>query len=223
MSFGTHARRVRDEQLPLARRHTALRCAVERYCPLGFNATWAYLAATARPLPDMRRDPAALLRALDILEVSRSTWLEQVDAFATVRRAGKAAGQRTPHPSQTVHLRRPCWPGETAPARLGLVAAVANRRTWFRRLPYPDGTLYSDALTPHLAKLHSDLDACASTYLERLGHPDEATQETLTATARSVRALLHPGYAPLNGYLIPWLRFADLLTYATRCHLDRSA
>ncbi|MDV9192970.1 hypothetical protein R6L23_32990, partial [Streptomyces sp. SR27] len=63
---------MRDEGLPPARRHRALRSAVSEYCPLGFHATWAYLGATARPSPDLRRDPAALLRALGTLEASRA-------------------------------------------------------------------------------------------------------------------------------------------------------
>ncbi|MER6306419.1 hypothetical protein [Streptomyces sp. NPDC001657] len=54
MGFGTYVRGGRDEQLPLARRHSALRRAVGQYCPLGFHATWAYLAAMAHPSPDLR-------------------------------------------------------------------------------------------------------------------------------------------------------------------------
>lgn len=98
MGFRTYARRVRDEQLPLARRHTSLRCAVGQYCPLGFNATWAYLAATARPSPDLRKDPAALLRALETLEASRAVRLNEVDAFAVRRHAEKAVEPTHPTP-----------------------------------------------------------------------------------------------------------------------------
>ncbi|WP_143220664.1 hypothetical protein [Actinomadura sp. CNU-125] len=103
MSFGTYARRVRAGSLDPRDRHMALRCAVGRYRPLGFNATWAYVTAVARPLPDVRRDVPALVRALDVLEASRSVRLAEDAAFAAVRRAEKAAGRRTPYAP-------PTWP-----------------------------------------------------------------------------------------------------------------
>ncbi|MGW4981656.1 hypothetical protein [Streptomyces mirabilis] len=115
MGFRTYARRVRDEQLPLARRHTSLRCAVGQYCSLGFNATWAYLAATARPSPDLRRDPAALLRALETLEASRAVRLNEVDAFAARRHAEKAAGRRTPRRIDTPQMTAPAGPAKRNP------------------------------------------------------------------------------------------------------------
>ena len=60
---GKRKGRGRGDEVHLGLRHAALRCAVGRYCPLGFNATWAYVAATAHPYPDLRRDRSALLRA----------------------------------------------------------------------------------------------------------------------------------------------------------------
>ncbi|QHC25730.1 hypothetical protein [Streptomyces sp. GS7] len=205
---------MRDEQLPLTRRHTALRCAVGHYCPLGFNATWAYLTATARPSPDLRRDPAALLRALQTLEDSRTLRLNEIDAIATRRHAEKAAGRRTPRPTDTTQLRGPHWPSETAPSRLGLVAAVADRHTDFRRLPYPDETLYRDSEAPQLAGLHSHLDAYATTYLTNLGHVEAPTRDSLAQTIRAIERLVRPSCTPLNGYLLMWLRFAHLVAYA---------
>ncbi|MEU8528467.1 MULTISPECIES: hypothetical protein [Streptomyces] len=200
MGFGTYARTVRDERLPSARRHSALRCAVGLYRPLGFHATWAYLAATAVPAPDMRRDTGALLRALDVLEASRAVRLREVAAFAERRRGEKAAGRRTPRAADTAPFRGPRWPGDTAPSRLGLVAAVANRHAAFRRLPPPD-----DA---PLADLHARLDSCALSYLAHLGDaptPDDSLADALA----SIR------HAPFRMHLLPWLRFADLLVYAT--------
>ena len=169
MGFNTYARRVRDEQLPLVRRHSALRCAVGHYCPLGFNATWAYVAATACPSPDLRGDPDALLRALETLETSRAVRLKELDAFAVRRHVEKAAGRRTPPRIDTAHMRGPRWPGEAAPSRLGLVAAVANGHTTFRRSPYPDESLYRDSQARQLADLHARLDNCAASYLTNLG------------------------------------------------------
>lgn len=101
--------------MSLARRHTALRCGVGRYSLLGLNATWAHLTSTAHPSPDLRRDPAAMLRvrALEMLEASRAVRFSEVGASATRRRVENAAGRRIPRPS----TRRPAWtywPSETA-------------------------------------------------------------------------------------------------------------
>ncbi|MFV2177699.1 hypothetical protein ACFHW2_15000 [Actinomadura sp. LOL_016] len=214
MSFGTYARRVRDESLPPRDRHAALRCAVERYCPLGFNATWAYVTAVARPLPDVRRDVPALLGALDVLEASRAVRLAESAAFAAARRVEKAAGRRSPRAADLAAFAVPRWPGRTGPSRLGLVAAVADRHRWFRRLPLPDESL----LTDDLAVLHDALDAAAAGYLARLGDADPATRASVAAAARAIDQAVRPGYAPLNGYVLPWRRFAALLDYAA--HVD---
>lgn len=219
MGFRTYARRVRDEQLPLARRHTSLRCAVGQYCPLGFNATWAYLAATARPSPDLRRDPAALLRALETLEASRAVRLNEVDAFAVRRHAEKAAGRRTPRRIDTPQMTGPRWPSETEPSRLGLIAAVANRHTTFQRFPFPDESLYRDNQAQQLADLHARLDSCATSYLTNLGHVDAPTRDALAETILRIESLIRPGYAPLNGHLLVWLRFANLVAYAAAAPL----
>ncbi|AWS41653.1 hypothetical protein [Streptosporangium sp. 'caverna'] len=84
MSFGTYARRVRDQALPYGRRYTSLRCAVGHYKPLGFNATWNHITSRAG---QVRTDEAALLRALDILETSREARLAEMAAFALRRKA----------------------------------------------------------------------------------------------------------------------------------------
>lgn len=219
MAFGTYARRVRDERLPLVRRHMALRCAVGDYGPLGFHATWAYLSATACPAPDLRRDAAALSRALGTLEESRAAHLADMAAFAARRRVEKAAGRRTPRASDMATLRGPRWPSSTPPSRLGLIAAVANRHSAFQRVPYPDETLSPDIDVRRLRRLHARLDDCASSYLTTLGRLDRPAAAELTDTVHSIRGLTRPGYSPLNMYLLPWLRFANLLTYAATASL----
>lgn len=220
MGFRTHARRVRDEQLPLARRHTALRSAVGRYCPLGFDATWAYLAATACPSPDLRTDPAAMIRALDALEASRAVRLAEVRALADHRLTEKAAGRRIPRAVDTAFLRLPSWPSDTAPSRLGLIAAVANRHASFQRRPFPDETLCDDTQAQQLVDLHARLDACARSYLRGLGRIDRPTHQALADAVNGIHHHVRPGYAPLNGYLLMWLRFAALLTYAAEASRD---
>ncbi|GLW65892.1 hypothetical protein Arub01_41360 [Actinomadura rubrobrunea] len=202
MSFGTYARRVRDESLPAGLRYRALRCSVARYHPLGFHATWAYVTAVARPSPDIHRDVSAWVRALDVLEESRAVWLAEVEAFAAARRAGKAAGRRMPTKADKAIFVRPRWPG--AVSRLGLVAAVADRHRWFRRLPLPDRPSEG-----HLA-LRGLLDEAATSYLAELGSLEPDERESVVAAARQVEQAAHPRPAELE----LWRRFAALLRYA---------
>jgi hypothetical protein len=201
----------------------ALRCAVGDYGPLGFHATWAYLSATACPAPDLRRDAAALSRALGTLEESRAAYLAEMAVLAARRRAEKAVGRRTPRASDMATLRGPRWPSSTAPSRLGLIAAVANRHSAFQRLPYPDETLSPDIDVRRLSHLHARLDGCASSYLKTLGHLDRPAAAELTDTVHGIRGLTRPGYSPLNMYLLPWLRFANLLTYAAAASAGRES
>ncbi|WP_159031188.1 hypothetical protein [Streptomyces acidiscabies] len=181
------------------RRRGELRCAVGRYCPLGFNATWAYLATLA---PDLRTEPAALPRALAVLEESRGVFLLQEREFAARRRVEKAAGRRTPG----VRGAAPCWPGTVPPSRLGLIAAVANRHTAFRSWPGPGATVEA----PRLAELRARLDACAVAYLADLGRQGPDAAKELADTLDGIETLTLPGYTPLNTYL----RFGRLLAYA---------
>lgn len=79
MSFGNFARKVRDPALPHQRRVSALRSCVQLYRPIGFEATLSFLHAKAGPY---RTDEAALLRALAMLETSRSAWQEAKHIYA---------------------------------------------------------------------------------------------------------------------------------------------
>ncbi|MFC8449790.1 hypothetical protein [Kitasatospora sp. NPDC057223] len=107
MSFSSQAGRVRDRDLPHGRRYSALRCAVGEYCPIGFDATWSYLETAG----DLRADGAALLRALDMLELSRAAWIAGLDAFATRRRAEKRQHRKTPSAEDLRRLYGCGWPG----------------------------------------------------------------------------------------------------------------
>ncbi len=220
MGFGIYARRVRDERLSTTQRHTALRHAIGQYCPLGYHATYAYLAATACPAPDFWRDSAALLRAMDALEASHTVWLRERAAFAAARRAEKTAGRRSPRCAAATRLHGPRWPGTKPPARPGLVAAVAQSHILFASRPSPEETFAGDAETRRLSDLHAALDTCACMYLTGVGHLDRATRGVLAETVRGIDRLVRPGYAPLNVYLLAWLRFARLLEYAADASED---
>ncbi|MGW1215401.1 hypothetical protein ACWD5F_37805 [Streptomyces sp. NPDC002499] len=95
-----------------------------------------------------------------------------------------------------------------------MIAAVANRHSAFQRIPYPDETLSPAIQVQQLADLHAQLDACAASYLKALGHLDDPAAEQLVNTIHGIRSHTQPGYSLLNMYLLPWLRFANLLSYA---------
>ncbi|MBO2451405.1 hypothetical protein J4573_30245 [Actinomadura barringtoniae] len=235
---------MRDEDLNDRLRYGALRCAVERYCPLGFHATWAYATTLARPLHDLRRDAPAMARALNVLEESRSVWLDEVDVFAAIRRTEKAAGRRSPRAADLDFFAVPRWPGRDAPSRLGLVAAVADRHRYFRTLPPPNAGLAgpgrSDAASSppalHMPPLAAglplpDAGVVPGEWLERCvtlrGVLDALAVEYLARVGASdslaervgavrgdLRELVRNGHRPVNVPVYPWVRFADLLAYA---------
>ncbi|MFD7263298.1 hypothetical protein [Streptomyces sp. NPDC059874] len=108
MSFAVHARRVRDPGLPMHRRHSALGSAIVLYAPFGYRRTWQYLGMTG----DLRRDPDALVRALDALELSREAWLAELAAFADRRRTEKRERhRRSPSAADIALLRTRRWWG----------------------------------------------------------------------------------------------------------------
>jgi len=110
VSFGTYARKVTDGSSPYGRRINALAGCVQLYRPLGYLATFGYLTHVAGPF---RRDEAALLRALDMLTVSRHLWLAEVAAYASRRREAKRLGIRIPGPSDTNPNLPACWYGDS--------------------------------------------------------------------------------------------------------------
>ncbi|WP_052442760.1 hypothetical protein [Streptacidiphilus neutrinimicus] len=156
MSFSADARRVRDPGLPLAWRHTALRCAVTCYRPMGYRATWAFLETAG----DLRRDQDALLRALERLELSSAAWLAEEAAFAVLRREEKRGRhRRSPTAAQWLRHRGYRWPGpEGHAAMLGEVG-----RLWAPHAgPFPSVPAAEKA---DLVELDATVAGCVSSYL----------------------------------------------------------
>ncbi|WP_052434397.1 hypothetical protein [Streptacidiphilus melanogenes] len=160
MSFSAEARRVRDPGLPLAWRHTALRCAVTCYRPMGYRATWAFLETAG----DLRRDEGALLRALERLELSRAAWIAEDAVFAVLRREEKRGRhRRSPTAVQWLRHRGYRWPGpEGHEAMLGEV-----RRLWAAHAgPFPSMPAAEKA---DLVHLDATVAGCVSGYLGACG------------------------------------------------------
>jgi len=124
VSFGAGAARVRDKSKPLGVRAAALSGCVTRFCPLGFHATMAYLrdAVGAR---DGRWTEAQLVRALELLEESRRSWLAERTDWDDRRRREKSEGPR----SVPTGSRQPTpWPGEaTKPSAVDPHAGCVRR------------------------------------------------------------------------------------------------
>lgn len=115
MSFGTYARKVADSSLPYGRRINALAGCVERYSPIGYPATFAYLEQVAGPF---RRDEAALVRALDMLVRSRRLWLAELNEYATGRRSAKRLGRRNTRATDDNPGSPVCWYGDAKRAAI---------------------------------------------------------------------------------------------------------
>jgi hypothetical protein len=121
MSFGTYARKVRDPSLPYGCRINALAGCVQRYQPVGYQATFAYLEHVAGPF---RRDEGALLRAMDMLSSSRDLWLVELGDYARQRKRAKRMGRRIPgiaEPGPT------CWYGDQRDAAVFALTYLLRR------------------------------------------------------------------------------------------------
>ncbi|MFD0277938.1 hypothetical protein ACFVHB_29075 [Kitasatospora sp. NPDC127111] len=95
-SFLTHRRLVHDDDLPVHRRHAALRTCLTRFAPYGLRATYHHLTLSARIPRRLAADPGALVRAVEELHEARELWLAQLERYAARRRAEKGAGRRVP-------------------------------------------------------------------------------------------------------------------------------
>ncbi|NKY40542.1 hypothetical protein, partial [Cellulomonas septica] len=118
MSWAVVARRVRDAHVPLPHRLSALRSLVNRHHPLGFDGTQQHLGdlvGTSRP-PGPGWTDADVRAALDALEVSRTSHLRYVEAFADRRRREKAEHRRQPTRADVDELRRAEWVKDVAGA-----------------------------------------------------------------------------------------------------------
>lgn len=180
MSFGTYARRVRDRDLPYGLRHSALRCAVSRYKPLGFHATWDFITARAG---NVRRDETALLAALDLLEASRTAWHAELAEFARRRTIDKRH-RRTVSVQEQRYLYGWRWPGPDGhAATVQTITALWKEHTRVGFPPVPA------ALKPDLVELDSTVAGIIWTYLRRDGNLNPAHRHLIKDCLTELRAL----------------------------------
>ena len=96
MGFQQEVKRAEDSSAPMSRRFLALCRCVERYCPIGFQATLEYLETKVGPY---REDNEALAAAAAMLKHAHSLWQEELRQYAAKRLSEKLAGQRAPRPN----------------------------------------------------------------------------------------------------------------------------
>ena len=157
MSYGAFARRVRDDSLPHGVRLASFKGCLERYHPIGYEASFGYLELDAGPFG---RDADALVRALDLLTASRDLWLVAQAAYAESRRTAKRCGRRTPAKNEPRPGRNWLWFGAERAAALFALEFEYRRRE--ARLP---------GLAPLIERTlasHGMLDRADHTLLDQL-------------------------------------------------------
>jgi hypothetical protein len=201
------------------RRHSALRCAVGCYCPLGFNATWSYLSTTG----DLRNDERALLRALDMLEQSRNVWLAEMSAFADRRRAEKRRHRRTPPAAEVDFLLGWRWPGPQGHQVMFREIGLC----WAGHLegPFPE---VPAADKGDLVYLDSTLAGCVSTYLRNGGVTGPGHRDILLGCLPELRGWIprlgYPEtYPEAFGYFRRLLRMIELIVNDTSIAYSQTA
>ncbi|MCT9933445.1 GNAT family N-acetyltransferase [Planotetraspora sp. A-T 1434] len=192
MGFETYARRVRNRDLPYGHRHGALRSAVHLYKPLGFTATWDYLAAKAGRV---RADENALLRALDVLEISRAAWHAEKAAFAARRTAEKKQGYGV-RQDEVRYRNGFRWPGPDAhEAMYATVEALWADHAPLSR-PAPEVSRFPEipglepvvpAPPPGLVVLDASTADCVRAYLRGDGRLDRRNSEGIRRCAAALR------------------------------------
>jgi hypothetical protein len=116
---------VRDPQASLDHRFHAFKYCVEYECPLGFEATFAYLEHQTGV---GREDPAFLDRGLELIESQRRSRQEVERVYAIARRADKRAGLRSPARDAATPWDPPRWYGdEQTGAQFALTAWLRRR------------------------------------------------------------------------------------------------
>lgn len=207
MSFGTHARRTRDRDLPYRTRYGALRSAVSHYCPIGFNATWSFLSMAG----NLKRDEQALIRALDLLETSRNTWLAELDAFAARRRVEKQHHRRTPSASDRIRFNSYRWPGPDGHA--AVLRTVEQLWEAHRGEPFPETPT---EIRGDLVYLDETIAGCVSSYLNSGGEAGPSHRDLLPACIaglnKQIRQLGYPrSYSVAFRYFLRLHKLADLV------------
>lgn len=110
MGFNQEIRRAKDTQLPVAKRYVALRSAVTRFSPNGFNATFSNLAAkVGHSSEDELWTEQQLERAADLLYQSRDLYLLKKKQWDDKRSRSKSLGVSSATPAELANRNSDSW------------------------------------------------------------------------------------------------------------------
>jgi hypothetical protein len=198
VSFGTHARKVRDPGRPHGSRVSMLRSCVQLYRPIGFHATLGFLEQIAGAVPDPRdradprdrrahREPGAMEAA--------------VGEYAQRRTSAKRHGQRSPHPREGNPHPPRWWYGAPRQGALHALTCWSRERLPELLAAYPD-------------RAARDIDACVAACLATAGElppedRDRLQRPTDTVAHRLTSDLYHDD--PLEYFQVGTGRAAGLL------------
>jgi hypothetical protein len=177
MSFGVVVARTRDSSLPYAHRVASFRNCVSAYHPIGYEASLSYLQAKAGPF---QYDEAALLRALELLIISRELWKEDARQYTARRLAEKRSGRRVPRAGEA----NPQWPAYWygAPVEAAAYAVKHRRRAMALRglsLPLDD-------------RVVTELDSCLTAFVATAGQLDAEQWLLFSRCAAELKSRLTP-------------------------------
>lgn len=110
MAFNQDIRRVKDTQLPIARRYVALRSAVTRFSPNGFNGTFSNLAAAVGHNSNQELwTEQQLEMAADLLQQSRDLYLLNKMRWDHERSRNKSLGVSAATPAELANRDTDSW------------------------------------------------------------------------------------------------------------------
>jgi|GEM_PF-292032 len=123
MGFNTHVRKALDERLPTGRRFVALRNAIQRFSPNGFNATFENLERAVGVSDSDSWTAAEIERAAELLRESRALYLRHRELWDQGRRRRKVGGVQSPSSEELAALNDRSWFDEVS-------YAVRGRYRW---------------------------------------------------------------------------------------------
>lgn len=110
MGFNQDIRKVKDPELPIEHRYVALRSAVTRFSPNGFNSTFSNLAtAVGREEPSARWTASQLDHAAGLLDQSRDLYIQRRRQWDDERRRNKTRGIATATSAEVGARDSPSW------------------------------------------------------------------------------------------------------------------
>lgn len=117
MGFNTEIGKALDDQLPINRRFVALRSALQRFCPGGFNATLTSLEQAVGVVDPTAWKPTQVAEAAERLRASRAHYLRHRAEWDRARAATKATGRPEATPAEQAAFETPAWFDEISQGR----------------------------------------------------------------------------------------------------------